>query len=69
MYTQTESPSHLTDSSLTDVILTLCTSGHYGVREAIAGATRQNPRRLSANPYRRFDDRNIHTGDVAQAGS
>lgn len=27
--------------SLTDRILTLCMSGHFGVREAIAAATRQ----------------------------
>jgi hypothetical protein len=41
MYTQAESLSLLTDGSLTDVILTLCASGHFGVREAIAAATRQ----------------------------
>jgi len=29
--------------SLTDRILTLCMSGHFGVREAIAVATRQQP--------------------------
>lgn len=29
--------------SLTDRILTLCMSGHFGVREAIAAATRQQP--------------------------
>ena len=50
MYAQAEPLFQLTDASLTDVILTLCTSGHFGVREAIAEATRQNPRRLSANP-------------------
>jgi hypothetical protein len=37
----------LTDTSLTDVILALCASGHFGVREAIAAATRQEPRSRS----------------------
>jgi hypothetical protein len=41
MYTQAESLSRRTDGSLTDVILALCASGHFGVREAIAAATRQ----------------------------
>ena len=41
MYAQAESLSGLTTSSLTDVILTLCASGQFGVREAIAAATRQ----------------------------
>jgi hypothetical protein len=31
--------------SLTDTILKLCASGHYGVREAIATATRQDKKR------------------------
>jgi hypothetical protein len=49
MYTQAESLSRLTDGSLTDVILALCASGHFGVREAIAAATRQKPRRPEAD--------------------
>jgi len=50
MYTQAGSVAQLTDPSLTDVILTLCASGHFGVREAIAAATRQDPRRMGPNP-------------------
>ena len=50
MYAHAESLSRLTDGSLTDVILALCASGHFGVREAIAAATRQKPRRLDSNP-------------------
>jgi hypothetical protein len=51
MYAQAESLfPQLTDSSLTDVILALCASGHFGVREAIAAATRQEPRRLGSDP-------------------
>ena len=49
MHTQAESLVSLTDPSLTDVILALCASGHFGVREAIAAATRQEPRRLGQN--------------------
>ena len=50
MYTQAESLFQLTDNSLTDIILTLCASGHFGVREAIAAAIRQEPRCLGSNP-------------------
>ena len=50
MYAQAESLAQLTDASLTDVILALCASGHFGVREAIAAATRQKPRRSDSNP-------------------
>lgn len=50
MYTQADSLSRLADGSLTDVILTLCASGHFGVREAIAAATRQGSRRLGSHP-------------------
>ena len=46
MYTQAGSLVSLTNLSLTDVILTLCASGHFGVREAIAVATRQEPRQM-----------------------
>jgi hypothetical protein len=51
MDTQAESLAQLTATSLTDVILALCASGHFGVREAIAAATRQEPRRLGSNPF------------------
>jgi hypothetical protein len=47
MHTQAGSLASLTDPSLTDVILALCASGHFGVREAIAAALRQEPRRMS----------------------
>ena len=47
MNAQAESLSRLTAGSLTDVILTLCASGHFGVREAIAAATRQEPRQVN----------------------
>ena len=50
MYTQAEILAQLTDASLTDVILALCASGHFGVREAIAAATRQDLRRLDSDP-------------------
>jgi hypothetical protein len=50
MYTQAGSLVSLTDISLTDVILALCASGHFGVREAIAAATRQEPGRLGSDP-------------------
>ena len=50
MYTQAEILAQRTDGSLTDVILALCASGHFGVREAIAAATRQESRRLGSNP-------------------
>ena len=50
MYTQAESLSRLTDKSLTDVILALCASGHFGVREAIAAATRQESRWVGSHP-------------------
>ena len=49
MYAQAEPLFQLTDASLTDVILALCASGHFGVREAIAAATRQEPRRMGQN--------------------
>jgi hypothetical protein len=48
MHAQVGSLAQLTDTSLTDVILALCASGHFGVREAIAAATRQEPRRLGS---------------------
>jgi hypothetical protein len=50
MYAQAESLSRLTDSSLTDVILALCASRHFGVREAIAAATRQESSWLGSHP-------------------
>ena len=50
MHTQAESLVSLTDPSRTDVILALCASGHFGVREAIAAATRQELRRLGSAP-------------------
>jgi|RhiMethySRZTD1v2_1073278.scaffolds.fasta_scaffold286239_3 hypothetical protein len=50
MYTQAESLFQLTDNSLTDIILTLCASGHFGVREAIAAAIRQEPCWSGPNP-------------------
>ena len=50
MYAQAESLSRLTAGSLTDVILELCASGNFGVREAIAAATGQKPRWLGSNP-------------------
>jgi hypothetical protein len=50
MHTQAGSPAQLTDPSLTDVILALCASGHFGVREAIAAATRQEPHRMGLDP-------------------
>jgi len=50
MYAQAESLSRLTAGSLTDVILTLCASGHFGVREAIAAATRQESCWSGPNP-------------------
>jgi hypothetical protein len=51
MYAQAESLFQPTDNSLTDVILTLCASGHFGVREAIAAATGQKPRRPEADLF------------------
>ena len=50
MYTQAESLFQLTDKSLTDIILTLCASGNFGVREAIAAATRQESCWSGSNP-------------------
>jgi hypothetical protein len=50
MQTQAGSLASLTDPSLTDVILTLCASGHFGVREAIAAATRQESRWSGSHP-------------------
>jgi hypothetical protein len=50
MHTQAGSLALLTDPSLTDIILTLCASGHFGVREAIAAALRQEPRRIGPDP-------------------
>jgi hypothetical protein len=50
MDTQAGSLVSPTDTSLTDVILALCASGHFGVREAIAAATRQEPRPMGQNP-------------------
>ena len=50
MRAQAGSLAQLTNTSLTDVILALCASGHFGVREAIAAATRQEPRRLDSAP-------------------
>ena len=50
MRAQTGSLVSPPDLSLTDVILALCASGHFGVREAIAAATRQEPRRLDYDP-------------------
>ena len=50
MSAQAESLSRLADGSLTDVILTLCASGHFGVREAIAAATGQESRWSGSNP-------------------
>jgi hypothetical protein len=50
MHIQAGSLVSLTDPSLTEVILALCASGHFGVREAIAAATRQGPRRLGSDP-------------------
>jgi hypothetical protein len=48
MHTQTGSLDSMIDTSLTDVILALCASRHFGIREAIAAATRQKPRRLGS---------------------
>ena len=50
MHAQVGSLAPLTHTSLTDVILALCASGHFGVREAIAAATQQEPRRLGSDP-------------------
>jgi hypothetical protein len=50
MHAQAGSLVSLTNTSLTDVILALCASGRFGVREAIAAATRQGPRRLGSDP-------------------
>jgi len=50
MHTQAGSLVSLTNTSLTDVILALCASGHFGVREAIAAAARQEPRQAGQNP-------------------
>jgi hypothetical protein len=50
MHAQAGSLASLTDPSLTDVILALCASGHFGVREAIAAAIRQAPRRMGPDP-------------------
>jgi hypothetical protein len=50
MNTQAGSLTQLTDTSLTDVILTLCASGHFGVREAIAAATKQAPCWMGLDP-------------------
>ena len=50
MHTQAGSLISLADASPTDVILALCASGHFGVREAIAAATRQEPRQMGQNP-------------------
>jgi len=50
MSAQAESLFPLPDTSLTDIILTLCASGHFGVREAIAAATRQESCWPGSNP-------------------
>ena len=50
MHAQVVSLAQMTNTSLTDVILALCASGHFCVREAIAAATRQEPRRLGPDP-------------------
>jgi hypothetical protein len=44
MHAQAGSLAQLPDPSLTDVILALCASGRFGVREAIAAATGQESR-------------------------
>ena len=49
MGAQAEALYQRPDTSLTDVILTLCASGHCGVREAIAAATGQESRRSEAD--------------------
>jgi hypothetical protein len=50
MRTQIGSLASSTTPSLTDVILALCASGHFGVWEAIAAALRQEPRRMGPGP-------------------
>lgn len=50
MHAQAGSLVSLTDTSLTDIILALCASGHCGVREAIAATIRQKPRQLGSDP-------------------
>jgi hypothetical protein len=50
MHTQAGSLVSLTAPSLTDIILALCASGRFGIREAIAAATGQDSRRIGPNP-------------------
>ena len=50
MQGQVESLTQKMNTSLTDVILALCASGHFGVREAITAATRQEPRQRGSDP-------------------
>ncbi len=50
MHAQAGAHTQLADASLTDVILALCAGGHFGVREAIAAAIRQTPRRMDSDP-------------------
>ncbi len=50
MHAQAGSLAQLTDTSLTDVILALCASGRFGVREAIAAAIKQKARRMGPDP-------------------
>jgi len=51
MHTQAGSLAQLTGPSLTDVILVLRASGHFGVWEAIAAAIRQEPRRMGPDLF------------------
>ncbi len=50
MHAPAEAHTQRADASLTDIILALCASGHFGVREAIAAAIRQKPRRMGPDP-------------------
>ena len=51
MRVQAGSLPQLTTPSLTDVILALCASGHFGVREAIAAAIKQKSRLIGPDPF------------------
>jgi hypothetical protein len=52
MRTGTTTKAKLHKLSLTDWILTLCASGRFGVREAIATATRQRNRKQGSSAQR-----------------
>jgi len=69
MPTHTASSAQPTDASLTDLILTLCASGRFGVREAITAASMAGAVSVQFRSSQHDDDRDTHTDNMAQARS